>query len=71
MAEDKAGKATAHIGQLRCGLCEFPMGVWDDQDGKGRYYSHDVPKTIVDESWVYCPNAGKRFKVKTVELEEL
>ena len=60
MAEDKAGKATAFIEQFRCVKCGLRL---DYHLADGGSYSHI--------SNVDCPNAGKRFKVKTVELEEL
>ncbi len=58
MAEDMTGKATAYIPELRCTICGVLMVVWDKD-----YYAHGQYKE--------CPNAGKKFKVDTVELEEL
>ena len=62
MDEDKAGKTTAYIPFVRCLECGVEM--YARNEGSGFYYEHteDAP---------YCPNAGKRFKVATVELEEL
>ena len=67
--EDKAGKATAYHPELRCGICQFPMRAADYSDG--RYYTHEVPSCLNTKAWHDCPNAGKRFKVDTVQLEEL
>jgi len=65
MAEAEAGKATAtglHH-EIQCSECGAEMWVKRLDDGIGWFYQHS---SLVD-----CPNAGKRFKVKTVELEEL
>jgi hypothetical protein len=69
MSEDKAGKATAFIPELRCGVCQYPMRAADYSDG--RYYSHEVASCLQTKVWHNCPNAGKLFKVATVELEEM
>jgi uncharacterized protein with PIN domain len=67
MDEDKAGTATAYISCVRCLECGVEMYAKKKNariEGSGVYYEHT-------EDILYCPNAGKRFKVATVELEEL
>jgi hypothetical protein len=66
MAEDKAGKATAYPRSICCEGCGVEMWATSKNariEGTGRYYPHPTD--------ISCPNAGKRFKVATVELEEL
>jgi hypothetical protein len=62
MAEDKAGKATAHNREMTCSDCGRGIYVKYDKE-IGWYYEHPAND--------YCPASRKRFKVKTVELEEL
>jgi hypothetical protein len=61
MAEDNTGKATALHHELQCAECG--VGMWAKRAEAGFwYYQHS--------SLAECANAGKRFKVVTVELEE-
>jgi hypothetical protein len=63
MAEAKAGKATAFGQRMFCLECGRELlEKYDEADGPWYYQHHFLGG---------CPNAGKRFKVKTVELEEL
>ena len=67
MAEDKTVKATAYIPEINCILCGYRLLAREKNartEGNGYYYQHtdNVP---------FCPNAGKKFKVAAVELEEI
>jgi hypothetical protein len=71
MAEDKAGKATAKTTatmitvpyNVVCPECR--LYLYMEWQGKQLVACH------ADSNVRECPNAGKRFKVATVELEEL
>ena len=68
MDEDKAGKATAYIPEINC------ISVWVPIVNKGEKRAE--PKeagitTMHTDNVPFCPNAGKKFKVATVELEEM
>ena len=63
MSEDKAGKATGYIPQIICMNCGMSLWAVDREDGDGVHYEHPLG--------VGCSNNGKKFKVATVELEEL
>ena len=59
-------KAAAHVGVIVCDECGRAMLAEPKNariQGSGYFYNH-----VSDDG---CPNAGKKFKVATVELEEL
>ena len=62
-AEFASGRERAFIESVNCGLCGRRMSAVKGEHEVEWHYAH--PNNLG------CPNAGKKFKVATVELEEL
>jgi hypothetical protein len=66
----KPGKVTAQgiVADILCVKCGVAMYVlWHGR--KVPHYSHPVEAGELSDP--HCPNAGKRFKVATIQLDEL
>lgn len=61
-------KATVIIGESRCDICGSYLFVDHARTGDGNEYFHSEEGR---ESTKQCPNAGKRYKHPTIELEEI
>ncbi len=60
-------KALIEVHELRCDLCLCYLISEHDLDGKWEYVHREFGTACKRD----CPNAGKRYKHPSVELEEI